>query len=325
MGEVCATMERQNGSKNQRILKLYASLMDGSVVSKAQEAVRYGVSEKSIQRDLDDIKEFMADQGLLNGEENTVVYDRRERGYRLERRPETKFTDAEILAVSKILLDSRALTKPEMMGILDKLIDNCVSPDKRKMVGQLIANEKFHYVEPHHGTIFMDKMWELGNAIRECRVIEIDYAKLKNSETVRRVLQPLALMFSEYYFYLAAFIQNIDRETEFDNAQDPFPTIYRLDRIRSLRVTDAHFKIPYRDRFEEGEFRKRIQFMYGGRMRTVKFEYSGPSVEAVLDRLPTAKILSEDGGKWVIQAEVFGNGIDMWLRSQGGYVNVLEG
>lgn len=60
-------------------------------------------------------------------------------------------------------------------------------------------------------------------------------------------------------------------------------------------------------------------------MRTVKFEYSGPSVEAVLDRLPTAKILSEDGGKWVIQAEVFGNGIDMWLRSQGGYVNVLEG
>ena len=51
MGEVCATMERQNGSKNQRILKLYASLMNGSVVSKAQEAVRYGVSEKSIQRD----------------------------------------------------------------------------------------------------------------------------------------------------------------------------------------------------------------------------------------------------------------------------------
>ena len=241
-------MERQNGSKNQRILKLYASLMDGSVVSKAQEAAIYEVSEKSIQRDLDDIKEFIADQGLLNGEENTVVYDRRERGYRLERRSETKFTDAEILAVSKILLDSRALTKPEMMGILDKLIDNCVSPDKRKMVGQLIANEKFHYVEPHHGTVFMDKMWELGNAIRECRVIEIDYAKLKNSETVSRVLQPLALMFSEYYFYLAAFIQNIDKEREFDNANDPFPTIYRLDRIRSLRVTDAHFKIPYRDR-----------------------------------------------------------------------------
>lgn len=78
-------MERQNGSKNQRILKLYASLMDGSVVSKAQEAAIYEVSEKSIQRDLDDIKEFIADQGLLNGEENTVVYDRRERGYRLER------------------------------------------------------------------------------------------------------------------------------------------------------------------------------------------------------------------------------------------------
>lgn len=318
-------MEGLNGSKNQRILELYTRLTDGAVVNKAEEALRYGVSEKSIQRDLDDIKEFMADRALRTGAENTVVYDRRERGYRLDRRPETKFTDAEILAVSKILLDSRALTKPEMMGILDKLIGNCVLPREQKMVGDLIANEKFHYVEPHHGTVFLDKMWEIGKAIRECRVIEVEYTKLKNSGTVHRVLRPLALMFSEYYFYLAAFIENIDREAEFDNAEDIFPTIYRLDRIRELRVTGTHFKIPYRDRFEEGEFRKRIQFMYGGRMRTVKFEYSGLSVEAILDRLPTAKILAEHDGKFVIQAEVFGNGIDMWLKSQGGYVKGLEG
>lgn len=227
-----------------------------------------------------------------------------------------KFTESEILAVSKILLDSRALMKTEMMGILDKLIENCVSQDKQKIVSELIANERFHYVEPHHGTVFLDKMWEIGKAVRECRVIEVEYGKLKDCKTVHRILQPLALIFSEYYFYLVAFIQNIDREAEFDNTKDPFPTIYRLDRIRNLRVTNTRFKIPYRDRFEEGEFRKRIQFMYGGRMKTVKFEYYGMSVEAVLDRLPTAKILSEDSGKYVIQAEVFGNGIDMWLNSR---------
>lgn len=81
--------------------------------------------------------------------------------------------------------------------------------------------------------------------------------------------------------------------------------------------------VRYSDRFEEGEFRKRIQFMYGGKLRKVRFEYSGFSVEAILDRLPTAKIISESDGKYLIQAEVFGDGIDMWLRSQGDMVKIL--
>lgn len=63
--------------------------------------------------------------------------------------------------------------------------------------------------------------------------------------------------------------------------------------------------------------------MYGGKLKKVKFEYSGFSVEAILDRLPTAKILTENNGKYTIQAEVFGDGIDMWLRSQGDMVKIL--
>ena len=43
-------------------------------------------------------------------------------------------------------------------------------------------------------------------------------------------------------------------------------------------------------------------------------------VDAVLDRLPTAKIVKEDDNGWIVSAEVFGTGIDMWLRSQGQYI-----
>lgn len=55
--------------------------------------------------------------------------------------------------------------------------------------------------------------------------------------------------------------------------------------------------------------------MYGGKLRRIKFKYFGYSVEAVLDRLPTAKILAEEDGVYTISAEVFGKGIEMWLRS----------
>ena len=82
--------------------------------------------------------------------------------------------------------------------------------------------------------------------------------------------------------------------------------------------------VPYAKRFEEGEFRKRVQFMFGGKLQQVQFRYTGPSLEAILDRLPTAEIVSSDENGWVIRAEVYGKGVDMWLKSQGDYVSMEE-
>lgn len=64
--------------------------------------------------------------------------------------------------------------------------------------------------------------------------------------------------------------------------------------------------------------------MYGGRLQNVKFRYKGTDIDAVLDRLPTAKILDEDNGIYTVSAEVFGTGINMWLRSQGDYVELIQ-
>ena len=137
---------------------------------------------------------------------------------------------------------------------------------------------------------------------------------------MKRKVQPLALLFSEYYFYLTAFITDLEVRKDFDVVNDSFPTLYRMDRIRKLKVLEEHFHIPYSSRFEEGEFRKRIQFMYGGKLQRVKLKYRGENVEAVLDRLPTAKVLDEEDGVYIISAEVFGREINMWLRSQGDSV-----
>ncbi len=43
-----------------------------------------------------------------------------------------------------------------------------------------------------------------------------------------------------------------------------------------------------------------------------------------LDRLPTAQILDEADGEYVVGAEVFGTGINMWIRSQGDYIELIE-
>ena len=64
--------------------------------------------------------------------------------------------------------------------------------------------------------------------------------------------------------------------------------------------------------------------MWPGPSRRIRFEFSGPSVQAILDRIPTAKVVEKQDGKSIIEAEVFGSGIKMFLLSQGAWVKVLE-
>lgn len=310
--------------KNNRVLFLYSRLLEGQKLKKGELAEEFGVSDKSIQRDFESIRDFLDRKDIEEEGRMRLAYDYKEKAYRLERDDRMNLSNEEILAVSKILLESRAFTKKEMMGILDKLVVNCVPKKNLKLVEDMLMNERHHYVELQHHRPFMDKLMPLATAIKENRVIRIKYEKIKGKETVERKLEPLAILFSEYYFYLVGFIEGIDKEKVFENANDPFPTIYRIDRIKELEPLDELFMIPSSKRFEEGEFRKRIQFMFGGRLRKVRFKYLGESVEAVLDRLPTAKVIAEEGGAFVVEAEVFGKGIDMWVRSQGDLITDYE-
>ena len=305
--------------KVERIINLYNRLVEGEVLNKADEAARFEVNERSIQRDLEDIRAYFANDPESNRE---LIYDRTQKGYVLVQNQKKSLTNSEILTVCKILLESRSLTKEEMYPIIDKLLQCCVPYGNYKKVSDLIGNEKFHYLEPHHGKKFVDTMWDIGSAVNEHRLMRIRYQKLKEPDKVMRMIQPVGIMFSEYYFYLCAYM-SASEETP-DVPKRPFPTIYRIDRIAEYEILDEHFHVPYAERFEEGEFRKRIQFMFGGELRKIQFRYKGLSIEAVLDRFPTAEVVSHDEKGWLIKAEVYGDGVDIWLRGQGDIIEVVD-
>jgi predicted DNA-binding transcriptional regulator YafY len=311
--------------KNARTLDMYCRLCEGKTINKKDEAIRFGVDERSIQRDIDDIRIFLSDQSAVNEyDTRTVVYDRTKEGYVMKGYEGSLMTNDEVLAVSKILLESRAFTKKEMRSILDKLIAGCVPEKNMKLVSDLIANEKYHYVELRHQSVVKDKLWKLGEEIRDCRLIEITYQKqVSSKEKVKRVIQPIAILFSEYYFYLNAFIVEKNEDGRYKRMFD-YPTVFRVDRIVKVHEIGEKFKIAYANRFEEGAFRKRVQFMFPGELTNLQFRYTGRNVESILDRLPTAKILSENAEETIIEAEVYGNGILMWLLSQGDSVEVIR-
>lgn len=171
--------------KSERLLQIYSKLVDGEGLKKKELAQLFHVTERSIQRDMETLHCFFAEEGLAQD----VVYDRRVCGYRMDDMDLRALKNSEILVTCKILLERHSMRQ--------------------------------------------------------------------------------------------------------------------------------------KDRFQEGEFRNRVQFMYGGKLERIKFQYTGPSMEAVLDRLSTAEVVEQTEGGGIVKAEVFGKRMDMWLRNQGDNVKTI--
>ena len=296
-----------------RLLLLREELDKGKNINKEEIKRKFDIDDKTFQRDIDFLRAFYTEN---IDPEIEIKYNKKKKGYILENNKD-RFRNEEILAISKILLESRAFCKDELDELLRKL-RLLSEEDEMKQVKEMIKNEKFNYVPLKHGKKLLDLIWELSKYITRQEIISINYTTKEGKSKVHRI-KPVSIMFSEYYFYIVSFMA--------DKFVEDGPTIFRIDRIKRLKGTGENFEIPYLERFEDGEFRKRVQFMLSGKLRTVKFEYTG-ILEVVQDRLPTAEVVEEiklDDGikKYVITAEVYGKGIDMWLKSQGDKVKVV--
>ena len=297
--------------KNERCLAIFLRGIRGEKITIADLAGEYGVSAKSIARDISEIRCFLAENRDLAGH-TELVYSREAKCYRLQL--DDFLRDSETLAVIKVLIGSRAFSKPELLRIIAKL-RRFTSAKDQILLDSLIAKEKYHYCEVKHDCAegVVDMLWKLAGDIRSCTEITVTCYKM-NRDKVVHTIRPVSILFSDYYFYLVAY-----------KAEDAgySPVYFRVDRITSVVEHRTRFTLPDGVDFDEGALRKKIQFMFPGKCRTIRFEFSGPSLQAVLDRLPTAVVLDIGGGRALIEAEVYGDGIMMYLLSQKSWVKVI--
>ena len=88
-----------------RLLSMYARLADGHTLYKQEEAVRFNCSLRSIQRDFDDLRAFIANQSEQTGVVQQLLYDRKVNGYKLNPPVRSLLSNEEAFAAAKILLD----------------------------------------------------------------------------------------------------------------------------------------------------------------------------------------------------------------------------
>ena len=299
-------MERKD-----RTLAIFFRGLKGEKLSTAKLAEEYGVSVKSISRSMAEIRGFLAENRELVGHAE-LQYNRNDKCYILQM--DDFLTDKELLAVIKILIGSRAFSKTELLTVITKM-KQFVSAKDRQLLDSLIAKEKYHYCEVKSDCdSVVDNLWKLANCIRERQEITVAYNKMSRERVTHR-LRPVSIMFSEFYFYLIAYKADDDQYS---------PTYFRVDRITDIAEHRTKFELDRKYDFDEGELRKKILLMFPGKLRKIRFEFSGPSLQAILDKLPTAVVLDIKGKTALIEAEVYGTGIMMFLLSQGSWVKVLE-
>lgn len=298
-------------AKQYRILELFFRGLRGEGLSIKKLAAEYNVSTKTVARSISELKGFLADHRELVG--NTELqYSRGDRCYRLSM--DEFLTNRELFSLVEVMIGARAFSRMELLTLVDKLRKFTTTKDRPKM-DALIRRELYHYPEISHDCeSVQDTLWKLVNCIADRREISIEYYRM-DRKLVSHRLRPATVMFTDFYFYLIAFPADGNMET---------PYYFRVDRIQQITTHRRKFDDIDTPEFDDGLLRRRSLFMWPGTLRTIRFEFSGPSVQAVLDRIPTARIIERMGGrKYLIEAEVYGDGIKMWLLSQGSWLKVV--
>lgn len=305
-------VNKDGKDKIYRLLDMYERFNSGEHIRKYFLKGLYKVDERTIRRDIYSLNKYFSENDRKKNARE-IIKNEYTNEYEMINRAGFKFADKEIFALSKIILESRAFSKQDMNRILDILNSQA---ENNKVLQKIIRNERFNYIPPKHNKNIIETIWKISTSVQNRNIVEANYTRQDGISKEYR-LKPLGLVFSEYYFYLIA---------EIDGKEKSNSIVFRVDRFKKYDIKEKRFQIEERDRFEESQFHKKIQFMYTGELINIQFKFWGDSLEAVLDRLPTAKILryDEKDNKPILKAQVYGEGVKRWILSQKEFLEVLQ-
>ena len=288
---------------------LFHKFTQGEKINKTDFSKLNGISERSFDRDIEDIRNFLAEIHVA-GE---IRFNKADNVYYLSNLKNHKLSSIEVITIMKVLLGARVLRKDEMQGLAAS-IRMMTDPMARKEAVNSIYSELDNYVSPVHGKAILKMLEYLTFIIQKHFKIDVIYTKATGECIERRIL-PLIFIFSDFYFYLIAFI---------DGAEYKYPAFFRVDRIESFKLTDERYSERLYEKYNAAKMRNCLQFMYAGELLQIKVKCKNKAVEAFKDRLPNHWFIADEGEWKVYGAKVFGEGFIRWALLQGSSIEILE-
>ncbi|NLH92730.1 MAG: WYL domain-containing protein, partial [Candidatus Cloacimonetes bacterium] len=199
-----------------------------SGISKGELATHFGVSKKTIARDITNLSScgfpIYEDQDMDRG--NQVFYYFTE-GYRL---PDYTLNYEDILSLSlasKLWEESGLVTADSIKGILTKIetkLDKSILKFYRDVQKALISDST--------GTLsdsdsMPEKLSLILKAILNYKIISFDYYSVQNQRHSHKEVSPLAIKYFNHNFYLAGYYKKIDQVI-----------VFALNRMDNIKLGD---------------------------------------------------------------------------------------
>ena len=294
-------------SKDHRVLWIYKMLLDGKHLTKAELVEKYGITEKSIQRDMECVSAFLESEGTA-----TLIYDKRTKEYYLEKFGQEKLQIQEMLPILKTIFESGAILPQKLFPILEKMVALMADNKDRQELEQFLLQEETCYQPPIYKKPIGIILCQVEKIIKEHQWVKLCYCRTENSEEIECVVLPQTVVMREKRFFLVA---QTDIGIEYNAV-----ALYRIDRINKIEpLHEAQF---YQIQ-KQKEVREKVVSVAGGEEYHIRFLYHANSIITVKEKLPHAKFVPIKDG-WQVDAFVYGKGIGSWLRSLGKRVSNIE-
>lgn len=183
-----------------RLLSFFERFCQGDVLYKRIEADRFFVDEKTIQRDFEDLRDYL--QRFQSNERiSGLSFDRPRHGYIFKRNDSYWLNSRDILLLLKLLLGSQFLAIEELDTLWRKLLTHC-SKEERFTLEELLKYEKSFYSSNIKNRELTIQLWQLEEAAFRMQPIQLEYSE-RNSRPKLQLIIPLGFFFTSGYFYLA--------------------------------------------------------------------------------------------------------------------------
>lgn len=294
--------KRRKLSPQYRILELYESFLQDNELNSEKVARYYGVSPDTVGRDLNVLRK------LFKEKDQTIVYDAKDRVYRLISLEGNLLNKSEIIAMLLIIFSSRAFNKEELEQIAEKLIQY-VSEESKHQIRQFMHSFYVHY-EPIQIENTIEMIRVILQAIQNKRVLSFYYHR---DQSKFRAVIPISMTFHNGLFYLLAFKKGETSKL----------ISWRFDRMTDLKVENEHFKMegPY---LEVGDYLKRSVKMFSGNPEKVRLRIKEGILEYLRREFPLVTYKRAADGWMNVEVEVNGfEAITFWVLQQAENVEVL--
>lgn len=294
----------------ERVLTLYWRLLQGEHVHKVNFSTEFQITERSFARDIQAIRYMLAEVHSPA----RLCFDKMADSYYLSDTQVSYIDGMDVMVLIKLLLGTRALRKDEMTHLVH-VVGSFLSAHEKKGLSSVLADAMEQYEGPVHKKAIVKMQWDLTQClIKRCR-IRIQYQTYKG-ECLERVVIPVDLVFSEYYFYLIAF--------RVQGKPYAYPAFFRIDRIQSFSILPSvPDDAPYWQ-FRFSKIAPSLHFMFGGEQTEAMLWCSAGAKEAVLDNFPNHQIVEYAKDGVIFTTNVFIEGFLRWLPTQGTEIKILS-